>query len=320
MVAVTHDPEVAERLPRTVTIRDGRVGAEGRRGEDFAVVGRDGSLTLPPDILEAVPPGSLLRVTIVERGRVVRLDRTDSGAGGAEEPDDRDPSGDPTLATSGTCGSRRTCCAGVDLHAVAGPDGRRHRPVRGRQDDAALGARRPRSAPTRALVEVDGVVPQDRDQTSAAGVVLIPQDNALASVLTASENVVVPLLAARVDPQDATRRTTEALEAVGLGSAGDQLIEELSGGQQQRVAVARGLAQQGSVVLADEPTSELDAVNRARVVLLLRAEADRGAAVVLATHDPDAAAECDAELHLDAGEATWVRPLAGAPLRSGVGE
>ena len=61
VVAVTHDPEVAARLPRTVTIRDGRVGAEGRRGEDFAVVGRDGSLTLPPDVLRAVPPGSLLR-------------------------------------------------------------------------------------------------------------------------------------------------------------------------------------------------------------------------------------------------------------------
>jgi putative ABC transport system ATP-binding protein len=163
--------------------------------------------------------------------------------------------------------------------------------------------------PDRGEVEVDGVVPRDRDMTSAAGVVLIPQDNALASVLTAAENVLVPLLAAGVEPPEATRRTTEALESVGLGAAGNQLIEELSGGQQQRVAVARGLAQQGSVVLADEPTSELDAVNRARVVALLRAEAGRGAAVVLATHDPDAAAECDAELHLDAGEATWVRPL-----------
>ena len=59
-----------------VTIRDGRVGAEGRRGEDFAVVARDGSLTLPPDVLERVPPGSLLRVTIVDED-AVRLDRTD---------------------------------------------------------------------------------------------------------------------------------------------------------------------------------------------------------------------------------------------------
>ena len=71
------------------------------------------------------------------------------------------------------------------------------------------------------------------------------------------------------------------------------------------------------MVLADEPTSELDAVNRARVVLLLRAEADRGAAVVLATHDPDAAAACDAELHLDAGVATWVRPV--TPLVAAAG-
>jgi ABC-type lipoprotein export system ATPase subunit len=78
VVAVTHDPDVAQRLPRTVTIRDGRVGAEGRRGEEYAVVARDGSLTLPPDVLERVPPGSLLRVTIVDED-AVRLDKTDSG-------------------------------------------------------------------------------------------------------------------------------------------------------------------------------------------------------------------------------------------------
>jgi putative ABC transport system ATP-binding protein len=70
VVAVTHDPEVAARLPRTVTIRDGRVGAEGRRGEDFAVVARDGSLALPPDVLEAVPPGSLLQVRLEVDGSV----------------------------------------------------------------------------------------------------------------------------------------------------------------------------------------------------------------------------------------------------------
>lgn len=161
--------------------------------------------------------------------------------------------------------------------------------------------------PEQGEVTIDGATRADRDETAAAGVVLIPQDNALATVLTAAENVLVPLLAAQVAPEEAFERTAWALEIVGLGDAGDQLVEELSGGQQQRVAVARGLAQQGSVVLADEPTSELDAVNRGRIVALLRAEAERGAAVVLATHDPDAAAECDAELHLDAGEATWVR-------------
>jgi putative ABC transport system ATP-binding protein len=163
--------------------------------------------------------------------------------------------------------------------------------------------------PGEGSVHVGDAPAADRDMTSGAGVVLIPQDNALASVLTASENVLVPLLADGVEPEASQQRAAEALDQVGLATAGDQLIEELSGGQQQRVAVARGLAQRGRVVLADEPTSELDAANRARIVALLRTEADRGAAVVLATHDPDAAAECDAELHLDAGVATWVRPL-----------
>jgi putative ABC transport system ATP-binding protein len=63
VVVVTHDSFVAGRMARTVTIRDGRVGAEGRHGNDYAVVGRDGVLQLPPDILEHVPPGTLLRLT-----------------------------------------------------------------------------------------------------------------------------------------------------------------------------------------------------------------------------------------------------------------
>ena len=80
VVAVTHDPEVAARLHRTVTIRDGRVGAEGRRGEDFAVVGRDGSLALPPDVLEVVPPGSLLRVELQDDGTVRLVPQADEPA------------------------------------------------------------------------------------------------------------------------------------------------------------------------------------------------------------------------------------------------
>ncbi|HZE48360.1 MAG TPA: ATP-binding cassette domain-containing protein [Jatrophihabitantaceae bacterium] len=64
VITVTHDPEVAARFPRTITIRDGRIGSEGRDGEEFAVVGRDGSVQLPPHVRELVPPGALLRVRI----------------------------------------------------------------------------------------------------------------------------------------------------------------------------------------------------------------------------------------------------------------
>ena len=62
VVLVTHDAEVAARLPRTITIRDGRVGGEGRRGEEYAVVSADGSLPLPDEVLDDFPPGSLIRV------------------------------------------------------------------------------------------------------------------------------------------------------------------------------------------------------------------------------------------------------------------
>jgi ABC-type lipoprotein export system ATPase subunit len=68
VVLVTHDPHVAAESPRTVTIRDGRVGAEGRRGREYAVVGKDGALHLPPDVLEKYPPGTLLEVAADEHG------------------------------------------------------------------------------------------------------------------------------------------------------------------------------------------------------------------------------------------------------------
>lgn len=75
IVLVTHDPLVAAALQRTVTIRDGRVGSEGRAGQEFAVVGRDGSVILPPGALDVLPPGSLARVHMRARG--VELERED---------------------------------------------------------------------------------------------------------------------------------------------------------------------------------------------------------------------------------------------------
>jgi putative ABC transport system ATP-binding protein len=161
--------------------------------------------------------------------------------------------------------------------------------------------------PRRGTVAVGGASLRGRDQAVASRVVLIPQDNGLAAILTAQENVQVALIATGAGPAEARRATTDSLARLGLSGQADQLVEELSGGQQQRTAVARGLAMRGVVLLADEVTSELDAANRQRVLDLLRAEAHRGAVVVFATHDPDAAAACDAELHLVDGRAELVR-------------
>lgn len=151
---------------------------------------------------------------------------------------------------------------------------------------------------SRGAVSLDGEALSDRDQAAGRGVVLVPQDNGLVAVLTAAENLQVALIAHGAGTAGARRAATEALARVDLSDQADQLVEELSGGQQQRTAVARGLAMRGAVVLADEVTSELDAANRRQVLELLRAEAQRGAAVVFATHDPEAAKACDTELHL----------------------
>jgi putative ABC transport system ATP-binding protein len=161
--------------------------------------------------------------------------------------------------------------------------------------------------PVSGTVSIDTEELRDRDHGVRLGVVLIPQENGLATILTAAENIAVVMTATGASPAEARRGTSGSLERVGLSGQADQLIDELSGGQQQRTAIARGLALRGEVLLADEVTSELDAVNRQKVIDLLRAEADRGAGVVFATHDPEAAAACDHELHLADGRATLVR-------------
>ncbi len=156
-------------------------------------------------------------------------------------------------------------------------------------------------------VRIAGEEVRGRDAGAARDAALIPQGNGLATILSAHENVVMALVAAGVEAGEATERAHRALVSVGLEESGGHLVEELSGGQQQRVAVARGLALGARVLLADEPTSELDHDNRERVLALLRAQAHSGAAVVMATHDPEAAAAADSEVRLDDGQLSVVR-------------
>jgi putative ABC transport system ATP-binding protein len=136
------------------------------------------------------------------------------------------------------------------------------------------------------------------------GTAFVLQTYGLVPTLTAEENVAIALRARAVAPDEAVTRSRAALERVGVGDLAERLVTELSGGQLQRVAVARALAVQPDVLLADEPTSELDEHNRDLVVAELRLEAHRGAVVVLATHDPEVADLCDDELHLVDGRQT----------------
>ncbi|MGZ6804110.1 MAG: ABC transporter ATP-binding protein, partial [Nocardioidaceae bacterium] len=142
------------------------------------------------------------------------------------------------------------------------------------------------------------------------GTAFVLQTYGLVPSLTAEENVAVALRARGVEARVATRRALAALDRVAVGDLSERMVSELSGGQLQRVAVARALAVEPDVLLADEPTSELDERNRDLVVAEIRAEADRGAVVVLATHDPEVADLCDDEVHLVDGR------VAGVPVRT----
>ena len=168
---------------------------------------------------------------------------------------------------------------------------------------------RPAAASVTGTVSLDGSVLEDREGAARAGVVLVPQRNGLGGTLSAEESVLVPLLALGVPAAEALRRVAESLARVGLAESGRHLVDQLSGGQQQRVALARAFALRPAVLLADESTSDLDSGNRELMIAAMREEAARGASVVLATHDPQAAAETDGTLALDEGVATWVRRL-----------
>ncbi len=130
---------------------------------------------------------------------------------------------------------------------------------------------------------------------------LILQNHGLLSGLTAAENVAFPLQARGLEREAAAARVDAALGAVGLAEQKDRAVDELSGGQRQRVGVARALAGEPAVLVADEPTAELDPDNRKRVLELLLAHAALGNVVVVASDDPEVIGQCAKIVHLHEG-------------------
>lgn len=108
----------------------------------------------------------------------------------------------------------------------------------------------------------------------------------LLPVLTAAENIEVPLRLQRMAVAERESRVAALLETVGLPDRANHLPHELSGGEQQRVAVARALAGRPTLLLADEPTAQLDTPNGRSVMALLRQLVEGGMAALVATHDP----------------------------------
>jgi len=132
----------------------------------------------------------------------------------------------------------------------------------------------------------------------------------LIPTMTALENVAAPLELAGAP--DAFARAADGLAAVGLSERASHYPAQLSGGEQQRVALARALAPRPAVLIADEPTGNLDeATGQAVIDLLFDARKRGGATLVLVTHDPALAARCDRTLHMRSGR---LEPSAPAPV------
>ena len=116
--------------------------------------------------------------------------------------------------------------------------------------------------------------------------------------LSVQENVELPLTYRKMPADERRRRATDALERVGMAHRVRHFPAQLSGGQQQRVAVARAIAGTPSVLLADEPTGNLDSVNGEAVMTLLRELHEEGATICMVTHDPRYAAHAERTVHL----------------------
>jgi putative ABC transport system ATP-binding protein len=137
----------------------------------------------------------------------------------------------------------------------------------------------------------------------AGGVGYIFQLYHLVPVLTAFENVELPLLLTSLNRRERREKTEAALALVGLADRMHHTPAELSGGQEQRVAIARALVADPSLLVADEPTGDLDRESANHILGLLRSLArDLGKTIVMVTHDAKAAAAADRVLHLEKGK------------------
>jgi len=162
--------------------------------------------------------------------------------------------------------------------------------------------------PTWGLYVLDGrdVSKMDDDELAAVRnkqVGFVFQNFNLLPRTTALENVMLPLVYGGIPGRERRRRAEQVLEAVGLGDRMDHTPNELSGGQQQRVAIARALVNNPSIILADEPTGNLDSKSGREVMAILqRLNRDMGITVVLVTHDPIIGHHAGRVIHLFDGK------------------
>src|SRR5687767_14930775 len=162
--------------------------------------------------------------------------------------------------------------------------------------------------PTEGSLRIDGVELSSLSRSKLAGwraeyIGYIFQLYNLVPVLTAYENVELPLLLHKMSAKQRHDKVALALDLVGLADRHDHFPRQLSGGQEQRVAIARAIVTDPKIIVADEPTGDLDAVAAASVMSLLkRLHEELGKTLIMVTHDPKTAGFADQTLHLEKGK------------------
>jgi len=179
-------------------------------------------------------------------------------------------------------------------------------------------------APTRGRITIDGRAISSMRETELARwradhIGFIFQLYNLIPVLTAFENIELPLLLTRLSKKERQAHVGTALSIVGLSDRADHYPRQLSGGQEQRVAIARAIVADPVILVADEPTGDLDAKSAGEILdLLNRLNTEHHKTIVMVTHDPRAAARAHRMLHLDKGVLSVDEPAAALdPSRQG---
>ena len=316
-LVVSHDPAAAEGADRVVHVRDGRISDErvaGGAGDGAIVVGRGGWLRLPEDLLRSAGIASHAQAELREgavvlapggprveptqtpslpRNRAVRA----SPAGASVVP-----SQSPPLVLARGLTKRYGSASPIDgldaefgagrLTAVTGPSGS--------GKTTLLHLLAGLELPDAGDVVVDGVALSSLDRAGRSELrrtrlAFVGQTLGLIPFLGARENVEVGL-ELRGLPRDGVE---DALDAVGLTDHADRPVDHLSAGQRERAALARAVAAQPKVIVADEPTARLDGANALALgTLLAELARSTGATVICATHDPLLIDQADAELSL----------------------
>ena len=337
IVIVTHDPKIAAKVDRVVWIRDGRTSTEIRRErnvqdgtvneEEWVILDRAGRLQLPQVYVD----------TLAMRGRVrARLENThvsiwpSTAVSTPQDPQEEvtvwRPSkeyafDDDNLPLVGETAVQinelwRTFQTDVEeIHAVREmtitiPKGQMVL-VKGRSGSGKttlLNLIGTLDEPTKGEILIDGesITRMSQDEKihlRRHKIGFVFQTFGLLPFLSARENIEAPLRLLRTDHKTRRQQTDEALALVGLVDRANHRTHELSGGEQQRVALARALVTRPTLILADEPTGQLDTVTGSNIVALLKEVANQtGITVIIASHDPKAEEAADLVFELQDGQ------------------